>query len=74
MTGRRGGDAHGWANYIRTGRPDLFGADTCGDPDDVYDSAFRRSMRLRAVHRCHLRKLARTQAAEARLGGQDTPW
>jgi hypothetical protein len=37
----------------------------CGDDSDVYDSAFRRTVRLKPRHECQLRELAREQAHQA---------
>ena len=65
MTSRRA-DAHAWANSIRIIYPETFGIAACDDPADVYDSVFRRWMRLRPIHLCQLRELARRQAAESR--------
>lgn len=58
--------AHGWANYIRLSHPATFGGIHCGDQADVHDSEFRRWARMRPVHLCRLRELARRQAAESR--------
>lgn len=53
-------DAHAWANRIREADP-RFGAPTCGDPADVYQSPFRRAVGLPPVHVCILRDIARDQ-------------
>jgi hypothetical protein len=71
MTGRPP-DAHAWAGAIRILYPDTSGITACDDPDDIYDSEFRRFARLRPIHRCILRELARRQAAEARLARGQT--
>ncbi len=60
---RRAITAHSWAERIRR---DLGLAGMCTDPQDVYDSEFRRFARLGKTHLCRLRKLAREQLAERR--------
>jgi hypothetical protein len=56
-------DAHAWANLIRA-TDSRMGSNTCGNPDDVVNTPFRRIAGLGSAHECALRQLAARQLAE----------